>query len=226
MRLLRTKTVYLTALEVYGRDEILVGAELKRTCEKFNLKPLWAGDDRDTLNSLMIFVATREAIRSSAAVIAEISPFRGPHMSPGIAFQIGLAYEAGVPCFAYTASVLRPGRNNFLTAPRPRELCSRIWAGDQVAEDGHWRDEGGDAVENYGHAEDLFVARAVRSISVSAEDAIRSCAEYLEQQDRSRDEAIARRARQLGEASLRTKRSSTGEPRGDALSGRTARYSS
>ena len=54
------------------------------------------------------------------AIVAEVTPFRGDHMNPVIAFEIGVAVALEIPVFAWTGSVYpapgAPGRT------RPRLL--------------------------------------------------------------------------------------------------------
>jgi len=44
----------------------------------------------------------RRMIDECDAVIANIEPFRGPHMDPGTAFEIGYAVAKGKPVYCYT----------------------------------------------------------------------------------------------------------------------------
>jgi nucleoside 2-deoxyribosyltransferase len=111
------------------------------------------------------------------ALVAEVTPFRGEHLNPVIAFEIGVAVVLEIPVFAWTSSVYpianAPGRS------RPRLLDERVWCGDEVAPDGFWRDDQGNLVENFGMVECAAIAGNFMSISTSRSDAIRSCAEYL-----------------------------------------------
>jgi len=47
-----------------------------------------------------IFQANLAMIDQAQAVIADISPFRGPNMDPGTAFELGYAHARGLPIFA------------------------------------------------------------------------------------------------------------------------------
>lgn len=119
-------------------------------------------------------------IRRCDAVVAEVTPFRGDHLNPVTAFEIGVAVVHEIPVFAWTSSVYpapgAPGRM------RPRLLDERVWCGDEVAPDGLWRDEQGNLVENFGMVECAAIAGNFVSVSTSQSDAIRSCAEYLKKQ--------------------------------------------
>ena len=51
------------------------------------------------------------------AVVAEITPFRGPHMNPVVAFEIGIAVVHGIPIFAWSEATYR-----VRSAPSPHRL--------------------------------------------------------------------------------------------------------
>jgi len=66
-----------------------------------------------------IFQANCSLIRSCDAVLANMTPFRGPSMDVGTAYEIGYADALGLPVFAYstdqttyTSRVLQPARNH------------------------------------------------------------------------------------------------------------------
>jgi nucleoside 2-deoxyribosyltransferase len=111
------------------------------------------------------------------ALIAETTPFRGEHLNPVIAFEIGVAVAHGVPVFAWTKRLLPAAPSAGLT--RPRKLIERIWCGDEIAPDGYWRDESGVLVENFDMVEYGQIAGNFKSVSTSKSDAIRDCAEFF-----------------------------------------------
>lgn len=114
------------------------------------------------------------------ALIAEISPFRGPHMNPVVAFEIGVAVVHAIPVFAWTTAVWPSARGQ---APRFKLLDDRIWCGDKVAPDGNWRaEDDGLVVENFEMVEPAQIAGNFTSLADSREAAIRSCAEFLQKQ--------------------------------------------
>lgn len=105
------------------------------------------------------------------AVVAEVTAFRGGHMSPLIAFEIGVAVVHAIPVFAWTADV---ADKQFI------DLFERFMCiNDDVSPDGNWRDEDGDLVENFGMVEFAAIAGNFVSLSASLEDAIARCAEHL-----------------------------------------------
>jgi nucleoside 2-deoxyribosyltransferase len=182
------RKLYLTGPAVLHPDAQAISVRLKAFCRSCGFEGFWAGDDRDT-SSQMIFVATREAIRRVDAVIADIGPFRGPHADVGTAFQIGLAYQAGIPVFAHTGA-FRPNAEMDAVP-----LIDRIWFGEyaprenrryfKAGEDGRWRDKDGFEVENFGHAECAMIFYAIRSLTFSAVEAICDAADYFERADQT-----------------------------------------
>jgi len=190
----RSNALYLAGPGVFSPDANAIGRELKALCARYEFEGLWPGDETYG-SSQMIFIAHLEMLRRSAAVLADISPFRGPHADPGTAFEIGLAYQAGIPVFAYTRATTLPRSDE---ARLPSELVHRVrstryarhgigfmrfgrlneWE-ELVEDDGCRHDEDGNLVEDWGLVESLMVARALKSVSVSAEEAIGCVAEYF-----------------------------------------------
>jgi nucleoside 2-deoxyribosyltransferase len=112
------------------------------------------------------------------ALIAEATPFRGPHLSALVAFEIGVAVAAEIPVFAWTTALFRqiPGQ-----PPKFKELAvDRVWCGPSVAGDGNWRsEEDGTLVESFDLIDHAQIAGNFVSISDSREAAIRRCAAHL-----------------------------------------------
>jgi nucleoside 2-deoxyribosyltransferase len=119
-------------------------------------------------------------VSSSIAIVAEVTPFRGPHLNPEIAFEMGIAATLGLPIFGWTTATY-PAYPGAKTGMRPQLLQDRVWCGDAADEDGHWYDErfNCDLVENFDLVENAAIAGNLATLSVSVEQAIASCAEYL-----------------------------------------------
>lgn len=81
------------------------------------------------------------------AIIANITPFRGPHMDPGTAFEIGYMVSKGKPVMLYTQET--------------RPLVDRVsdWSGPEGTriDGGQVRDKNGHAIENFGLMENLMI---------------------------------------------------------------------
>ncbi len=110
-------------------------------------------------------------IGNCQALVAEVSAFRGAHMSPLIAFEIGVAVVHAVPVFAWTKDV---------ADARFIDLFERFMCiNDDVSPDGNWRDDDGDLVENFGLVEFAAIAGNFVSLSRSIEDAIAAATRRL-----------------------------------------------
>jgi nucleoside 2-deoxyribosyltransferase len=85
-------------------------------------------------------------IRGCSAVIANLTPFRGPSADVGTVFEIGFARGLGLPVFGYATVA---------TAFLDRTLSS-IGGGRQEA-DGSWWDPDGLLVEQFGLFDNLMI---------------------------------------------------------------------
>jgi nucleoside 2-deoxyribosyltransferase len=131
----------------------------------------------------MMYEAIVKAVQRADALVANISPFRGPHMYCVTAFAIGLATALRKPIFGWTNS-------NALGAPdrsglRHRHLLTlsnRLWCGDAVGSDGRWRDEQGYVGENFDLPDCAALVVAVEPVHPSIDAAVSACAAYLSRQ--------------------------------------------
>jgi nucleoside 2-deoxyribosyltransferase len=102
-------------------------------------------------------------IRQCDALIANLTPWRGPNCDPGTAFEVGFAAALGKPVFAY------------LNVPQEDEADHRerveLLAGARMEEDGRVLDEYGCEVEDFGLPENLMLwAEARRFFVVVTQD--------------------------------------------------------
>lgn len=156
----RKPTVYLAGPEVFLADAEAVGEAKKAICAQHGLTGLFPLDNELALGGmapydagLAISAANEALMRKANAVIANITPFRGPGMDPGTAFEIGFMRALGKPVFCYTASDL-------LHAERAAR-----WAGAAVRERKGEGLEDGDGllIENFGMVENLMIDGAVEA---------------------------------------------------------------
>ncbi|WP_421697688.1 nucleoside 2-deoxyribosyltransferase [Ancylobacter sp.] len=165
-RLLR---LYLAGPDVFRADAAEQGERLLALCAAAGaegLFPLHA-------DGVDIRRACLEMLDAADAVIADITPFRGTHMDPGTAFEIGYAEARGTPVFLWSAD--------------PRPLRERHPPGA----DG--RDGEGFLVEDWGKTENLMIVPDGRAVGSSAEDAIAEAVAALGFTVRNRD--LQRRTR-------------------------------
>lgn len=161
--------VYLGGPAVFRPNAKEIGEQLKQLCARYRLQGLWPADN-DPPDSLKlpadiarhIFNQNLMMIGRCAAVIADISPFRGPHMDCGTAFEIGAAVSIGRPVFAYTNDL--------------GDLACRM---TRVADGDVFRDSQGDLIEHFGLPENLMIACSVETVSQTAEQALQQCVQHL-----------------------------------------------
>ena len=157
--------VYLAGPGVFRPDAERFADELRALCGRYGLEGLWPaeGDDNVAPTARGIFEANIGLIRSADAVIADISPFRGPHVDDGTAWEIGFAYALGKPVFAWTND--------------PEPLAWRIdgWR----SPDGHLRDREGYLIEDFAAPANLMIVETCHSISVTPDDAVWAAAKHF-----------------------------------------------
>ncbi|MBN9260178.1 MAG: nucleoside 2-deoxyribosyltransferase [Hyphomicrobium sp.] len=157
--------IYLAGPTVFLADADDAGARLVALCAQYGCEGLYPLDfDLDgPMSSRTIQAACLRELRSADGVVADLSPFRGPHADDGTAFELGFAHALGLPIWAYT------------TDPRP--LIERI-PGARAAS-GHVRDDKGLLIENFGRAHNAMLAEAILHLGTSPEESIRLAAETL-----------------------------------------------
>ena len=107
--------VYLADPGVFRPNAKDIAEELEMLCARKELEGLWPPDsefsagehssERDFAEA--IYRRNVTLIRETAAVVADISPFRGPHMDVGTAFEIGAAVTLGLLVYLVYA-LIRP----------------------------------------------------------------------------------------------------------------------
>ena len=160
--------VYLAGPEVFFPDVEDVAARLKASCAAHGLTGLFPTDaERPSGDGISmaraIYLGNVALIERSAAVVADIRPFRGAGMDPGTAWEIGYAIARGLPVFAYSRDL--------------RAYAERVGpAGDGPRGP---VDSEGLLVEDFDLVENLMIAESVVAVDASAEAAIARCAAAL-----------------------------------------------
>ena len=157
--------LYLAGPDVFRLDAVARGAALKALCAAAGASGLFPIDG-DVVNAVHDPAAIREAnmamIRRCDAVVANMTPFRGPSMDPGTAYEMGAGSALGKLVVGYTTD--------------GRSLVERVSAAMAVARgpDGVLRDDGDMAVEEFAFplADNLMMACGVDRLFGSACDAI------------------------------------------------------
>ena len=144
--------VYLAGPDVFLPDPLARAAAQKRICAKHGLigvSPLdpladepaaWA----DLPAPHRIARRNEAHIRGARAVLANLTPFRGPSADCGTVYEVGFARALGLPVFGYTYAA-----DDYAARVRtaPGEAC----------------DADGMAIEDFGLADNLMVACGIEA---------------------------------------------------------------
>jgi nucleoside 2-deoxyribosyltransferase len=106
------KRIYLAGPDVFYPDAIERASKLKEICSRrglIGIFPLDADLDLKNLTPIeqgrKIYWANMTLIDTCDAVLANMSPFRGPSMDTGTAYEMGVAGGQGKPVVGYTSSL-------------------------------------------------------------------------------------------------------------------------
>lgn len=160
--------IYLAGPDVFAPNAVIIGERLKQLCYERGVEGIFPLDgapiDLKAPNAAkLIYNRCIHHMRTADAMVANISPFRGPHMDPGTAFEIGYARHAVLPVFLYSG-----WRNT---------LIQRIPRGGSI--EGKIIDQAGYVIEDFGLAENLMItpeAGGRFTVHANAEAAISACA--------------------------------------------------
>lgn len=162
--------VYLAGPGVFRPDAKAFGRTLQEKCARAGLEGCFPLDSEFSGNSPhqvagAIYRANTALIDSANAIIADISPFRGPNMDPGTAWEIGYGIAKGLPAYAWST--------------HPDDLLLRTQKSEGIRTLDESRvDQNGWQIEDFGLIENLMIACSCVSIHPSADEAIRACASY------------------------------------------------
>ena len=110
------------------------------------------------LRARMVYADVISRLRSCDAVVANLTPWRGPHPDPCSAFETGFAGGLGLPVFAYLNVASEEEADH-------RDRVAEI-VGAQLDGQGEWRDPDGGLVEDLGLPEGVMLWAEARSFYV------------------------------------------------------------
>ena len=154
------RKAYLAGPEVFLRNAVAIGAEKKRICAAHGIEGLFPLDMPipekavGPARAAAIYRACLDLLDTADLVIANMTPFRGPGMDGGTAFEMGYAAHLGIPVFGYSncsADLLARVR-------RAGPVRTTIVGGTACHED-----EAGLSVEDFGLADNLMMVGAVHA---------------------------------------------------------------
>lgn len=160
--------IYLAGPEVFRADAVAEGARLKAICTGYEIDglfPLDAAPGHAPVDAATIRANCIALLETADAVVANISPFRGEHMDPGTAWEIGYAEARGIPVYVWSRERL--------------PLIDRVgWLKD-AGPGGKPRCRDGYEVEDFDRTENLMILPDGRWVYPDAETAIDWAARHL-----------------------------------------------
>lgn len=146
--------IYLAGPDVFLPNAADIAEAKKAICQRHGAVGVFPTDlvENDTTSRtaerfMRIYLGNEAHMRGSDALIANLTPFRGPSADAGTVYELGFMRALGRPVFGYTNSIL-PFRDRTLaflsTAARLRE-------------DGEWVDDEGLHLEHFGLHDNLMI---------------------------------------------------------------------
>ena len=150
---MRRKRIYLAGPDVFLPDALEQAGRKQRICAEHGLEGISPLDSAEDAPGWAGFPEWRRiALRNEAhitradAVIADLTPFRGPSADAGTIYEVGFARALGRPVFAYSnvAAGLTPRTLGFLGATAHADGTA-------------WRDAETMLVEDFGCHDNLMI---------------------------------------------------------------------
>ncbi len=144
--------IYLAGPDVFLPDAVEVGRRKAEICARHGLTGLYPLDNAIDLSardaSLRIFAGNEAMMIEADAIIANLSPFRGPSADAGTVYELGFMAGRGKLCLGYC-------NDPTLYADRVRKFTTV----DQQA--GRLADAAGLTVEDFGLGDNLMIIHAL-----------------------------------------------------------------
>lgn len=140
--------IYLAGPDVFLPDAIEIGRRKADLCARYDLTGLYPLDNAVDLSagdaSLRIFKGNEAMMDRADALIANLTPFRGPGADAGTVYELGYMAGRAKLCFGYSNV--------------PGSYAGRVKDFTEVkAEDGRLVDAEGLTVEDFGLADNLMM---------------------------------------------------------------------
>jgi nucleoside 2-deoxyribosyltransferase len=97
--------IYLAGPDVFLPDALAIGKRKREICERHGVTGLYPLDNAVDLAagdvSLQIFRGLEAMMDAAGAIIANLTPFRGPGADPGTVYELGYMAGRGKLCLGY-----------------------------------------------------------------------------------------------------------------------------
>ena len=144
--------IYLAGPDVFLPDAVAIGARKVEICARAGVTGLYPLDNAVDLfaahASLKIFRGNEAMMHEADAIIANLTPFRGPGADAGTVYELGYMAGRGKRCFGYS-------NDPALYLDRVRSLSN------VTSQDGRRVDADGLTVEDFGHTDNLMMIHAL-----------------------------------------------------------------
>jgi nucleoside 2-deoxyribosyltransferase len=144
--------IYLAGPDVFLPDAVDIGRRKVELCTRHGLTGLYPLDNTIDIAakdaSLQIFRGNETMMIAADAIIANLTPFRGPGADAGTVYELGYMAGRGKLCLGYS-------NDPSLYADRVREFT------EVTARDGRLIDALGLTVEDFGLADNLMMIHAL-----------------------------------------------------------------
>src|ERR1700687_3820456 len=98
--------IYLAGPDVFLPDAALIGRRKRELCGRYGLIGLFPLDNTVDLTvdtaSIKIFCGNRAMMDDANAIIANLTPFRGPSADAGTVYELGYMVGRGKLCLGYS----------------------------------------------------------------------------------------------------------------------------
>ncbi len=145
--------VYLAGPEVFLPDALEIAAAKKRICAAHGLEGVFPFDTPPQVPPaerpywMRIYLGNEAHIRSCGALIANLTPFRGPSADAGTVYELGFMKALGRPVMGYSnAAAAFLDRTRAFLGPEARARA-----------DGGWEDAEAMGLEDFGLADNLMI---------------------------------------------------------------------
>lgn len=156
--------VYLAGPDVFLPEAAAMAAEKKRLCAYYGMLGVFPTDprpepvaDAETETWYAIYLRNEAHIRACDALIANLTPFRGPSADAGTVYELGFMRALGRPVLGYSNEAAS-------FADRTRHFL-----GNQAKLNaaGRWVDGEGLSLEEFGLADNLMIDGGIRAAAGS-----------------------------------------------------------
>jgi nucleoside 2-deoxyribosyltransferase len=152
--------VYLAGPDVFLPEAAAMAAEKKRLCARYGLEGVFPTDPRPDPAAdaapdpwYAIYLRNEAHIRACDALVANLTPFRGPSADAGTVYELGFMRALGRPVLGYSNDVA-----DF--ASRTRRALGHLASRDAA---GRWVDGEGLALEEFGLTDNLMIDGGIRA---------------------------------------------------------------